>query len=167
MKPMRLNRHRSRRGFSLLEVLVASAIFLFGVTGVTVLVSNASLVTRKGVMNTQVTQFARDRLREMVTGAVYPLTPPTTAITGAYVSGVRVTLDTEVFDTGGPAGMELAAQLPGCKNLEYPSQCVRVTATDSDVPCMANADCTSNRCVKNICVGPSGQYQVEAYVIAP
>lgn len=154
------------RGFTLLEAMMSSVIFLAGITGVVALTSNAGLLTRRGIMNTQLAQLTRDELRARTTGAVYPIA--TAAQTNNIdVAGVRVHVDIETFDTSAAAGTELPAQLPGCINLGYPSQCVRVTATDSVRPCAANAACPSNRCVNGFCVGPSGQYQSEAYVLQP
>lgn len=158
--------HMRARGFSLLEVLMASSIFLLGAAGLTTLISNISLITRKGVMNVQMTQVARDELRSRVTGATYPVAAGATTAT-VQISGVAVHLDIDTFDTGGVAGAELPAQLPGCVNLGYPSQCVRVRATDSVRACASNVECPTNACVNGICLGPSGQYEVEAYVIQP
>ena len=163
---MKTTKRRTARGFSLLEVMMASAIFLAGATGVVVLASSASRLTRRGIMNTQLAQLTRDELRAKVVGATYPVAMGP-AVATHDVNGVPVHVDIETFDTAGPAGTELPAQLPGCINLGYPSQCVRVTATDSTRPCTADAECPSNQCVNAFCVGPSGQYRAEAYVIQP
>lgn len=166
MTAMKLKRRRAGRGFSLIEVMMASAIFLTGATGVIILASSAGRLTRRGIMNTQLAQLTRDELRARVTGATYPIDMAAQMATHD-VNGVPVHLDIETFDTAGPAGAELPAQLPGCINLDYPSQCVRVTATDSTRPCTANNECPSSQCVNAFCVGPSGQYRAEAYVIQP
>jgi prepilin-type N-terminal cleavage/methylation domain-containing protein len=142
---------RSSRGFSLIEAMVASTIFLVGLTGVSFLSSQAASLGKRGSRNTQLAQIARDYMQQVTalgnsTGTVtaaattpgspilVPLSPP--GCTPGTPPCSYIEVDIEVFATNGVPGSEAVGQLPECPNIGNlaNSWCVRVTATDSTEP---------------------------------
>ncbi len=152
---------RGRRGFSMIEALTAGVIFFVGVTGVVIMIQHLGMLTRYGALNTQMVQLARNELSRRTMGGLAGIGVTQVDNVFQLQSGLVVISDTEVFNTGGPVGATPPAQLPGCENLGYASNCVRVTVRDCmnaplPAPPPIVPECNPNRKLN--------RYQVAAYV---
>jgi hypothetical protein len=125
---------RIRRGFSLLEALIGSSVFLAGVLGTIVFAANSTRLMRKGAVTTQMVQAARLEVQARTVAGITSMGAPGTGDVldaGVTVFGATIAKETRVFDTSSSPGSEVTFQMPGCRNLGVPSRCVKVVVTDT------------------------------------
>lgn len=125
---MRARRHASRRGFSLLEAMVASSVLITSLTGVALMLVYTSRNARDGARQAQMAMVARQLVHERVSNGL--------ANVGQSVQnqrffrrgnaksdeGLELVYDLEVIDTS------QAGPLP---NLGYNSRLVRCTVRNA------------------------------------
>jgi Tfp pilus assembly protein PilV len=112
-----------------MEAMAAGVIFLAGITGVMVLITQQSRMVRRGALNSQLAQAARDQVQQRAISR-QTLGVDEIGATITIMNTYKATRDTQIFDVSS-TGPTPAIQEPGCPNVgRAGAQCVQVIVRD-------------------------------------
>lgn len=115
---MKTRRRTRARGFSLVEVLVASVITLISATALSQLLISIGLNNATAQFNVLAATKARDELLARTSMTPPPAATPVGApidCSGQFSGGMRYVCRVEIFDTGDASSGALNIQVPGSR----------------------------------------------------
>jgi hypothetical protein len=114
---------RSRRGFTVLEALVAGAIFFLAVLGVSLLAVQGSVNASRGMRYAQAARLANQEMErysmlgytgiQTLTGGILPFTAANTILEEVGGGGRFYNIQVTIMDASGPPGAPLPNGTPG------------------------------------------------------